>query len=194
MILIAGLSLALALTARHFAPSLQESLGLCRRAAENRSIAWEHSRVFWMAVRTNLANTLHHADAILGGFLGGLVPAFLVVRGRRPRPRLPVILRQPGTLAVLAMIFGAFWITGLLDYLFYPAVGSGQWIAIDPGQVPGLAIGGSVIVAWAIVALSRRRQAEPGWIDRMGRWLGLAAIARLALGVLIHVVIPRVWW
>jgi hypothetical protein len=193
MILIAGTTLFLAMTDYLFAHLAEEFVNLCRRTVENRSSVWEHWPVFWVAIRRSLTGTLQFFDHILGGFLGGMVLAFLVLRGKRPRPPLRVLLRQPGTVAVLAMIFGALWIVGPLDYLFYPTVGSGQWISIHPSQTVSLAVGGCVTVAWAILALSRRWQAEPGWIDRMGRWLGVAAIVRMMLGILIYAVLLRYW-
>jgi hypothetical protein len=39
-----------------------------------------------------------------------------------------------------------------------------------------MAVGGTVVLAWSALAISRQWQAEPTWIDGMGRTLGAAAI------------------
>jgi hypothetical protein len=38
------------------------------------------------------------------------------------------------------------------------------------------AVGGTVAVAWVLLALSRQWTAEPSWLDRMGRLIGALAI------------------
>ena len=32
-----------------------------------------------------------------------------------------------------------------------------------------------------------------GWIDRMGRWIGTAAILHMTLGLVIYVIVPMFW-
>ena len=103
--------------------------------------------------------------------------AWIVVRLRRPRASWRGLLRQPGTVAVLAMILGLFWGTGALLTLFPDFFDS--WSAAPS------AIGGAVALAWVALALSRRWQAEPGWIDQVGRMLGWIAIGLAVLRPLI---------
>jgi hypothetical protein len=48
------------------------------------------------------------------------------------------------------------------------------------------AVGGAVAASWGILALSRRWQAERGWVDRVGQILGCIAIGTALLGLMIH--------
>jgi hypothetical protein len=48
-------------------------------------------------------------------------------------------------------------------------------------MVTAIAVGGTVALAWTVLALSRRWESEPGWVDRTGRLLGAAAIVNGAL-------------
>jgi hypothetical protein len=98
-----------------------------------------------------------------------VTPVFLLMRVRRPRPPLRALLRQPGTLAALAVTFGLIWVTGWLHLLFFGR--------INDGTVTAIAVGGTVALAWTCLALGRWWQAEPSWVDRMGRLLGALAIA-----------------
>ena len=91
------------------------------------------------------------------------------MRVRRPRPPLRALLRQPGTVAGLAVTLGLIWVTGWLHLLFFGRL-------ID-GTVTAIAVGGTVALAWACLALGWRWEAEPSWVDRMGRLLGTMAIA-----------------
>jgi hypothetical protein len=106
-----------------------------------------------------------------------LTPALLLIRATPPRPSIRAILRQPGTIACLAVAFGCLWVLGWLDRLLAGKMNYRCGIAI--------AVGGTVTFAWSVLALSKQWQAEPSWIDRTGRILGCAAIAA-ALLVITH--------
>jgi hypothetical protein len=79
------------------------------------------------------------------------------------------MLRQPGTMAGLAVTFGYFWVRGWLHRLFFGRINFECGTAV--------AVGATVALAWALLALSRRWETEPSWVDRMGRLIGAAAIA-----------------
>jgi hypothetical protein len=185
MILVAGTTLCFSMGFYLFAYLIDMLVSLFRKTVEHRSDLLEHWPIFWMAVRESLVNSISYLNQVLRNFLVSMVFAFLILRWKQPRPPLRVILRQPGTVTVMGMIFGALWITGCLDYLFSPT--------IEPNLAACLGIGGTVVLAWVILALSRRWQVEPGWIDRMGRWLGVAAVIQMVLGILQYQVIPRFW-
>jgi hypothetical protein len=182
MILIAGVALFLSLTSYLFAYLLESSVSLYRKSVESRSDLLAHWPIFWVRIRGSLFDSLYYIDQILGYLLGAMVLIFPVLRCRRPRPPLHVLLRQPGTAAALAVLIGVGPIIIVLDRTLYPA--------IDPRLSGGLACGGGVTVAWAILALSRGWQAEAGWIDRMGRWIGAAAVLHMSLGLVLYVIIP----
>ncbi|HEV3162745.1 MAG TPA: hypothetical protein VGZ22_01795 [Isosphaeraceae bacterium] len=123
---------------------------------------WYYVGIYWSCM-------VWYAFRIVEVLILSLTPAFLLIRLRRPRPSIRAMLRQPGTVAGLAVVFGYVWVTGWLHLLF---VGR-----IDFVTGPAIAVGGTVAVAWAFLALSRQWEAEPGWVDRMGRYIGAAAIA-----------------
>jgi hypothetical protein len=176
MILLAGAALALSAGA-HLLLLLADMLGrLCQDVAAHREDLPAHWPLFWGATRDSLRNTFWYGFQVAEMFLLGLTPAFFALRLRRPRPPLRTLIRQPGTVAGLAMVVGLFWGTGGLLGLF-------------PGKLDGMtaapvAIGGAVAIGWIALALSRCWVPEAGWVDRMGRALGCAAIGA-ALFVLV---------
>jgi hypothetical protein len=122
-----------------------------------RAIAAHGSTIYWYAFR--LSETL----------LVSLAPAIVLFRLGKPRAPFRVMLRQPGAVASLGVIFGFVWVRGWLHRLFF-----GRF---NDESVSAMAVGTTVAIAWAALALSRRWQAEPTWIDGMGRSLGVLAIA-----------------
>ena len=118
--------------------------------------------------RDHWSSVLFYGLRVFEFFLLGMTPAFLLVRLRRPRPPIRALLRQPGSVAGLAIIFGQVWVTGWLHRLFFGRLN-------DP-TVTAIAVGGTVTLAWALLALSRKWEAERSWVDRLGRLLGVAAI------------------
>jgi hypothetical protein len=178
MILLAGVAVALS-AGCHLLVLLADMLArLSREAMAHREDLITHWPVFWSATHDSLRNTLWYGFQVAEMFLFCLTPAFFILRLRRPRPPLRALLRQPGTVAALAMIFGLFW-------------GTGSLLALVPAQVDSMtaapaAIGGAVAAGWGILALSRQWQAGRGWIDRLGRILGCLAIGTALLGLLIH--------
>src|SRR5262249_52408390 len=97
-----------------------------------------------------------------------LTTVFLLMRVRRPRPPIRALLRQPGTVAGLAVSLGLILVAGWIHLLFFGRL-------ID-GTVTPIAVGGTVALAWTGLAMVRRWEAEPSWVDRMGRLLGATAI------------------
>jgi hypothetical protein len=55
---------------------------------------------------------------------------------------------------------------------------------IIDGTVKTTFAGGTVALAWACLALARRWEAEPSWVDRLGRFLGMTAISAGLLALL----------
>jgi hypothetical protein len=98
-----------------------------------------------------------------------MTPTFLLMRLRPPRPPIRATLRQPGTVAALAVAFGYLWVVGWLHLLFFSR--------LKDRCVPAVAVGATVTVAWLILAVSRQWSAEASWVDRLGRLIGVVAIA-----------------
>jgi hypothetical protein len=176
MILVAGA--ALSLSGAHLLVLMADAFRqLCREAVLNRDVLLGPWPAFWVAIRNDLRSTLWYAFQVAGMVLLGMTPAYFVLRLRRPRPPLRTLLRQPGMVAVLAMAFGLFWGTGGLISLLPER--------FDSMNAAPSAIGGSVAAAWGVLALSRRWEPEPGWVDRVGRVLGCAAIGTALLGLVV---------
>jgi hypothetical protein len=170
---IGGIALWLTYGHRNFAVLLQQFIALCNAIAAyygfipagpygppqylTSSIAIYWSTVLWYVVQTSESLILI------------MTPVFLFLRVRRPRPSIRPLLSQPGTVAGLAVSFGLIWVTGWLHLLFFGR--------INYGTVTAIAVGGTVALAWTCLILGRRWEAEPTWVDRMGRLLGATAIA-----------------
>jgi len=105
--------------------------------------------------------------------LFGLTLAVPLIRLRRPRPPLRSILRQPGIVVCLIVIVATLVIVDL------------EWIGIvrfSPWMVWCLA----VILLWPVLALPPWC-AEPTWVDRLGRVVGLGwVIATVGATTLVY--------
>jgi hypothetical protein len=177
MILVAGAALSLS-EGVHLVPLLARAVGgLCIEAGAKRSHLPENWPAFWKCIQPHLKNTLWYGFQVSEMLLVGMTIAFFFVRLRPPRPSLRALLRYSGTVAGVAIVFGAFWVTGWLYYVFPNKV--------DATNAAAFAVGGTVAMAWSVLALGRRWQPDPGWVDQMGRILGCAAIATASLGLIM---------
>lgn len=180
MILIAGVAIVLAMGSYLFAFFAQDSVRLCRVAWANLAEIRENSPRFWRVVREPLAQVVSYGMQSASVVLVAMTPMFLIMRLRRPRPPWRALLIQPGMVAALSMVFGLFWLNGLVAILFP------DWLAPIPR--PWIAVGGSVAAAWLVLALFRRWKAEPGWVDRLGRLLGVIGIGTALLGLVMYLI------
>ena len=105
-------------------------------------------------------------NIVVLNFLFFLLPAFLIVRLRHPRPPLRSVIRQPGFAACASPV--AIVLASLPFALLAPSGLAGQVIEIA-GQV---LIAAAVPLAWIALIATRRWDSEPSWIDRLGRILG----------------------
>jgi hypothetical protein len=177
MILLAGLALSLSMGAYLFLLFAEAFSGLCRHLIECAEEVFADRILRWPQLEYHLRNTSWYGLQVLEMILGGMIPAFLVIRLRRPRPPLRSLIRQPGTVAAVAAVFGLFWVTGWLHKLFPDRTSSETGAAI--------AVGGTVAMAWIVLSFSGWGLSEPGWIDRLGRLLGIASVTALFLGSII---------
>jgi hypothetical protein len=184
MVLIAGIALLFAFENNKVRNLIQQLVELCKAIAAyygflparpygppqflTKAIADYWSGVVWYGVQA--------AELLILI----MTTVFLLMRVRRPRPSIRALIRQPGTVAGLAVTFGLILVAGWMHLLFFGRL-------ID-GTVAPIAVGGTVALAWTCLALARRWEAEPSWVDRMGRLLGATAIvvgvvAFLAIGL-----------
>ena len=106
-------------------------------------------------------------NIVVLNFLFFLLPAFLIVRLRRPRPPLRSVIRQPGFAACASPV--AIFLASLPFALLAPSGLAGRVIEIA-GQV---LIAAAVPLAWiALIATCAGGTPRPSWIDRLGRILG----------------------
>jgi hypothetical protein len=184
MVSIAAIAFSLGFAKVYFVVLLQQFDGLRHdvaqlglAAARNRqlttdSLANYASLAIWCLVQVSRSNyfsgVIWCCIQMSRTLILVMTPAFLLVRWIRPRPPLRALLRQPGTVAGLAIALGYLLVTNWLHILF---------IGLNPRTLPPVAIGGTVAIAWAGLALSRKWEAERSWIDRTGRVLGVAAIS-----------------
>ncbi len=110
--------------------------------------------------------------------------AFVAIRLRSPRPSPRRLGRQPGFIAGLAVILATLIHAVLGANLVFSARGV-QWDRVDHlllNLSPAQTIAPAVAVAWMVLAVSGRWRPNAGWIDRLGRFIGLTW-----LGILIYI-------
>ena len=178
MILIAGLAIVLAIGGHLVSWCALHFARLCRTAVENRADLWENPPRLWRMIQDPVRQTASYGFQSIGALVFGMTPVFFILRLKRPRPAWRPLLVQPGTVAVLAIVFGFFWLTGFMHILLPDR--------IDSFTAPWIVVGGTVAAAWVVLALIRRWRAEPGWLDRMGRMLGAMAIGAALLGLVMY--------
>jgi len=108
---------------------------------------------------------------------------YFPIRFRKPRPPFSEIVRQPGmvacTAACMSIVFGAsLTVPGVS--LALSRRGPQPLAQIIEASVNNLVIAHAVAGAWLTLRLSGAWRAEPGWIDGMGRALGIYWILSLA--------------
>jgi hypothetical protein len=109
----------------------------------------------------------------------GVTLGVVAIRLLPPRPPLRRLARQPGFLAVftVAMNLAAGTAVVARDWLNVPNSGPGllEWLGMYL-HFPGvyLSVAFAVTLAWAIGGLQGLRWTRPDWIERAGRWLGIA--------------------
>ena len=178
LILIAGLAIVLSMGAHLLNLFAISVLDVCFATTLHLGENWQGMARFWNDVRLPLINTISYASQFAGALLFGMTPTFLILRMRRPRPRWRSLLLQPGMAAALAMVFGLFWVLGVVHIVLPDR--------LDSFTGPGISVGGTVAAAWLMLAVSGKWKVEPGWVDRFGILLGVLAISLAFLGLAIH--------
>jgi hypothetical protein len=132
----------------------------------------------WIDMRTNLrrfgGRAVGYAAAaeiyvLLFPFLLFWTIGLLALRLHRPRPEPGMLWRQPGWCACIAAVTG--YVAGMAEE------------AVIEFECPTVVVPAAVLLAWLVLALIRRWSAEPSWIDRAGRCLGLAWVSMVPLFV-----------
>jgi hypothetical protein len=117
-------------------------------------------------------------NIIVLGFLFFLLPAFVIMRLKRPRAPLRSLICQPG-FAACAPPCAVFLASLPFALLGAPGL-AGRIILISSRVLLTVA----APLAWLSLFATRRWHPEPTWIDRFGRFLG----------VLWIVSVPAIWF
>ena len=109
-----------------------------------------------------------------------LLPAYLILRLKRPRAPLRSLIRQPG-LAACAALCAVLLVVLLLRVLVPPRGLTGEVFSV--GSLALIVV--AAPLAWVGLMMTHQWHPEPHWIDRLGRVLGglwtVAALAALLL-------------
>ncbi len=111
---------------------------------------------------------------VLAAWTVALIPLRLL----KPRPRSRRMARQPGLMAGIAasMAIGFMGlVVGIMSVSMSWLIGGLDQVVMLQGvlMLPA-SLGLAVLVAWTTLLLGRRWRAEPSWIDRLGRIIGVA--------------------
>jgi hypothetical protein len=144
------------------------ALGLALARPIIRSLAFKIGSVppnyFWIpGAALKLGQTL---IMIVLCFLFFLLPAFVVLRLKRPRAPLRSLIRQPGFAACAAPC--AVFLASVPCHLLAPSGLAGQVIEVGVRVV----LIAAAPLAWVSLVATHRWYPEPSWIDRFGRILG----------------------
>jgi hypothetical protein len=105
-------------------------------------------------------------NILLLNFLFFLLPAFLILRLKRPRAPLRSMIGQPGFAACAAAVA---IVLAFLPSEVLPPSGLARQVMEIAAQV---LMPAAVPLAWVSLIVTRRWAPEPSWIDRSGRILG----------------------
>jgi hypothetical protein len=118
---------------------------------------------------------------------GLLTLSLLPLRLMSPRPRRRRLARQPGFTATcaasIAFVFVGVGLARVVADMSYPrSTGLAEIVELWGTLLAGVA----VLVSWVCLLISGRWRAEPSWIDRLGRAMGVFWIAQaIAMTLLI---------
>ena len=175
MILILAAALWLAMAR----PALMMLPHLVKQTPHGPLVTWSDWQAYLFGKNRFALAWLSFANmAVLQNAFVIALPAFLIIRLRRPRPALSAILRQPGfvgCLAPVAMGLGLFLAQAIAGYL---------------GRGALIAMAAATPVAWLILAALRKWTPEAGWIDRLGWFLALAWSVSIVFSTVQETKIP----
>lgn len=123
---------------------------------------------------------IQNAGQLVVPFLAAWTIALLFLRFRRPRPRLRLAFRQPGTIAcataTMVIMLEITWGCGIIAAGIPRVIEPSNVLSSYTQQVSFAILGG-----WTGLAASGLWRKEASWIDRAGRAIGAAWIAVTAI-------------
>jgi hypothetical protein len=131
--------------------------------------AWNRFQTFWASVKTAPTRQAYLVMANTGLAIALLVlaVAYLVIRLIPPRPPRSDLIRQPGMLPL-----------GLLIGLLIPLMALSAFVPRVAGtnMIIALVLG----LSWGAACRRHRSRAEPGWIEGLGRSVGVGLVVSTA--------------
>jgi hypothetical protein len=107
--------------------------------------------------------------------------AVLILGLQRPRPPLRRLCRQPGLAGCLSVVLTSLMmLLGNAATLLDLRSSSRYWSLTHDLLLAAMStinLAPSIVVAWAVLALSRRWRPTSGWIDRLGRSVGITLLS-----------------
>ena len=141
---------------------------------------WNQFQMVWTGIRKAPS-----WQSYIGMFQGGvglslwmLTVAYLVMRLIPPRPLGPDLMRQPGMLLLASMF--VIIITEILLSVFISLV---PWTNV----IVALALG----LSWLSASRRNRSRAESGWIEGIGRSVGVGWIVTTAMSYPLYLLVYR---
>jgi hypothetical protein len=150
-------------------------------------LAWK-----WVMLSRGEDAVLNYPTFELGTRASSIVALFLslgllILRWKGPRPSRRRIFRQPGFVACLVACLSTI-LSALSTFRLALRIGYLDHIAEFSSYFTSFLdttwIGCDVLTVWLALALSGRWRAEPSWIDRTGRAVGLIWIGLFIAGSL----------
>ena len=141
-------------------------------AENDEIILWSFSREAWS--KENIKQPLFVLFLMIPPIVAGLTLALIPIRLLGPRPRLRRLACQPGFMAsVTAASTLVFVCLPAATVLSVTGQAVGQDVILESFPFLVVIVGLAVVASWMTLMLGRRWRAEPSWIDRFGRIMGL---------------------
>jgi hypothetical protein len=138
------------------------------------------SRITEAWLRRHFGNLALLLEDVVLPFLMAWTVAVVPLRLLKPRPKFRHLARQPGPMAglVVTMSIGFLGLVVAIGcvYRSWRGFGLDTVMLILGFDLLPTALGLAILAAWTTLLLGRRWRAEPSWLDRMGRMLGVAWI------------------
>jgi hypothetical protein len=134
---------------------------------------WEPGQWFWKVGR------FLQGPATLFGVTMSL--GLIVIRLRRPRPRIIRVMRQPGMAAACAVVVAT--VAAVVWWTAFDLFTEGGWSTKESiariSRLQGETVGPTVATVWLGLWLAGRWRPEKSWIDSSGQALGLLFLISL---------------
>jgi hypothetical protein len=175
-------------TARRRFGLLDAMILVAATAAGLAAAQWLDTETEGAAFRWPLLEAVHEGDVLQASaslwflaepVVAGWTLALIPIRLLGPRPRWRHLARQPGFQAncAAALALGAAGVPiALVRLAFQWGRARGPLVTPDLLLLVSVTVGLAILASWMTLLVGRRWRAEPSWVDRLGRALGVVWI------------------